>query len=137
MPRTIAVVLNPDFGASLGALAFRLPVWIVDTGANRVAAEDAWRSAEEWPHISVTMFRTSIHPTKGEWLRLFEQIELHHGPSAQRVPYETLEVIGTELTPAARAALAEAGLVVVELKSDGFRVVRVRGQTDRSGLTSS
>ena len=126
MPRTIAVVLNPDFGASLGPLAFRLPVWIIDTAENRTAAEEAWRSAEEWPHISVTVFRATVHPAKDEWLRLFEQIDLHHGSYSQRVPYEVIEVIGAELTPAARAAVAEAALAVAELRDDGFRLTKTR-----------
>jgi hypothetical protein len=112
----VAVVLDPNYATSLGTLAFRTPVWIVDTPPNRGAAEDAWRSTVEWPHITVTLFRDpGPHPTKDDWRTLLEQIALHERA------LDAVEVIGSAVTLPSRAALAEAGFTRFDETRDGFR----------------
>ncbi|HJW93350.1 MAG TPA: hypothetical protein VJ901_07010 [Thermoanaerobaculia bacterium] len=114
----VALVLVPDFSASLKKLAFRMPVWIVETPANRIAAQDAWHMAEEWPQIDVTVFNGT--PSKREeWIDQIEMLDLH-----KRIT--TLEVIGSEMTLPARAALAELGFDRFETTNDGFRAKRPR-----------
>lgn len=114
MARGVAVVFVADYSASLEALAFRTPVWLVDTPPNRNAAEDAWRSAVEWPHISVTLFRE-----QDDWRTLADQIHLR-----ERAP-ETLEVIGRALTDSTREILVEAGFTRFDETEKGFRARRV------------
>lgn len=111
MRRSIAVVFTPDFADSLERVAFHTPVWLVDTPANRNAAEDAWRRAVEWPHISVTLFR------EDDWRVLLDQIAL-------RERFDVVEAIGAPLTPATREALDAAGFVRVEETATGFRARR-------------
>ena len=101
-----------DFSSQLEKLAFHTPVWMVDTPANRTAAEAAWLQAVEWPHISVTLFRPL------DWQPLLDQIALHHDR------FDVIEAIGTELTPLVREALEHAGFVRIEPTVHGFRARR-------------
>ncbi|HYK04230.1 MAG TPA: hypothetical protein VE974_20935 [Thermoanaerobaculia bacterium] len=114
MPRSVAIVFEQDYAASLGKLAFRTPVWLVDTPANRSAAEEAWRDAVEWPHISVTLFRA-----QDDWKTLLEQVELRERN------IETLEVIGSAMDTATHATLVEAGFTRFDESPSGFRAKRV------------
>jgi hypothetical protein len=113
VPRNVAVVFIEDFSDRLEKLAFRTPVWLVDTPPNRASAEDAWRAAVEWPHITVTLFRSS-----DDWPTLLGQIEL-------RDRIESLEVIGASLTRATQAALISAGFTKFDETNDGFRAKRL------------
>ncbi len=119
MARSIAVVFEPDFSDRLGQLAFRSPVWIIDTPDNRAAAEEAWQSTVEWPHITVTLFRgPETEATEEDWRALLGQVEMHERS------LEAIEVIGAPLTLVARAALAESGLARFEETTNGFRAKR-------------
>jgi hypothetical protein len=120
MARVISVVLDREFGDALEPLAFRNPVWIIESEANTAASEAAWHRATEWPQISVTVFRDEPR-TKDDWAYLIDQLELHHGPFSQRSRYDTLQVIGRLLTADIRAAMHEAGFDRVEETRDGFR----------------
>ena len=112
MSRSIAVVFAEDFSSQLEKLAFHTPVWMVETPANRAAAEEAWLQAVEWPHISVTLFRPL------EWDALLDQIAMHH----ER--FDVVEAIGTELTPQVQAVLESAGFVRIVETAAGFRARR-------------
>ena len=112
MPRSVAVVFAEDFSSQLEKLAFHTPVWMVDTPANRTAAEQAWLQAVEWPHISVTLFRPS------EWSALLDQIAMRH----ER--FDVVEAIGTELTRGVREVLEGAGFVRIVETGTGFRARR-------------
>lgn len=120
MPRNVAVVFEPDYSAQLERLAFRTPVWLVDTPANRAAAEEAWRAAVEWPHITVTLFRPpDEQPAREDWQALIDQIEFKEGS------VESLEAIGTPFTLMARAVLIGAGFTRFDETATGFRAKRV------------
>lgn len=110
--RLVSVVFHDDYSEKLENLAFRTPVWIVDTPANRAAAEGAWHAAVEWPHIAVTLFRFD------DWPSLIQQI------SFQVRAVDTLDAIGTTLTLQARAALGDAGFARIDESADGFRARR-------------
>lgn len=112
----VALVLVPDFRESLKKLAFRMPVWIVETPENRLAAQEAWHMAEEWPQIDVTIFN-SVPADREEWVGKIEMIDMH-------VEITTLEVIGSDMTLPARAALTELGFDRFESTKDGFRAKR-------------
>jgi hypothetical protein len=116
----IALVLATDFRDRLQKLAFRMPVWIVETPQNRAAAQEVWRMAEEWPQIDVTVFNNAP-VRREEWLEQLRIIDLHARVS-------TLEVIGGEMTLPARAALAELGFAKFEETADGFRARRLTAQ---------
>lgn len=119
MPRSVAIVFSPDYGAELERLAFRTPVWLVDTPENHLAADEASRAALEWPHITVTLFRPPAgRPSREDWLRLIEQIGL------LEKTLDSFEVIGAELSPAARAAFGEAGFGRFDESGGGFKARR-------------
>lgn len=117
MARNVAIVLERDYSAALEKLAFHTPVWMVDTPENRASAEEAWRTAVEWPHISVTLFRDIENRTKDEWRTLLDQITLQER-------FDTIEVIGADLTLPARSALLDVGLTRFEETQKGFRAKR-------------
>jgi hypothetical protein len=106
MSRRVAIVFDADFGDRLATLAMRMPVWIVESGANRPAVSDAMNRATEWPHISVTVFR----PTD-DLKHLLSQIG-----HPQRV-----DVIGLQLSDEAHAAIRAAGFTKVVETNEGFR----------------
>ena len=106
------MVFAEDFSSQLEKLAFHTPVWMVDTRANRAAAEEAWLQAVEWPHISVTLFRPL------DWQPLLEQIAMHHDR------FDVVEAIGTPLTPQVREVLETAGFVRIVETPGGFRARR-------------
>jgi hypothetical protein len=122
MPRSVAIIFDSDFSDRLGKVAFRTPVWIVDTPANRAAAEEAWHATVDWPHITVTLFRPSEEQAKEDWRALLDQVKLHERA------VDVIEVIGAPLTLTARAVLAESGLARFEETSDGFRAKREKSQ---------
>lgn len=111
MSRSVAVVFTEDFSSQLEKLSFHTPVWMVDTRANRAAAEAAWMQAVEWPHISVTLFRPL------DWATLLDQIGMQQ-------KFDVVEAIGAELMPAVREALEHAGFVRIEQTAAGFRARR-------------
>ena len=105
----MSVVFHDDYSEKLEKLAFRTPVWIVDTTANRTAAEGVWHAAVEWPHLSVTLFRFD------DWPSLLTQI------SFQVRAVDAIDAIGTTLTLPARAALGDAGFARIDETAEGFR----------------
>jgi len=106
MSRRVAIVFDAEFGDRLSTLAMRMPVWIVESAANRPAVSEAWNRATEWPHISVTVFRAT-----DDLKHLLSQIG-----HPQRV-----DVIGLPLSDDAREALRAAGFTKEIETSEGFR----------------
>jgi hypothetical protein len=106
MSRRVAIIFDREFGDRLGELAMRMPVWIVESNANRSAVADVWNRASEWPHISVTVFRPP-----GDLRLLLTQIG-----QPQRV-----DVIGMRLKDEVREILTDAGFATIVETSDGFR----------------
>jgi hypothetical protein len=68
----------------------------------------------EWPHITVTLFRSS-----DDWKALLEQITL------KEKTIDHVEGIGMTLTDTVRAALSHFGLDRVEETTQGFRARRI------------
>ncbi|HEX2832341.1 MAG TPA: hypothetical protein VHW00_04960 [Thermoanaerobaculia bacterium] len=106
----LVIVLDEDYSSQLEKLAFSHPVWLVDTPANRTAAEQAWHAAIEWPHITVTLFR------RQDWDTLLEQIAFQ-----EKRPVEAMEIIGEPLSDPARNAFLDAGYERFDETDRGFR----------------
>ena len=116
MAANVAIVFARDYSQKLEKLAFHTPVWLADTPANHEAAERAWHSAIEWPHISVTLFRPPPGvPSRDDWRTLLAEISIRERNA------DALEVVGAELTPVARATLTGAGFTRFEETASGFK----------------
>jgi hypothetical protein len=94
---TVAIVVDPDFGDRLLALASQMPVWIADTPANHTCAESLW-SSDAQKQTNVTTFRVTGGDA-ADWCRMIlAQIDLHHGEHSQSPPYRSIEVFGAAAT---------------------------------------
>ncbi len=124
--RSVALVVDPEYGQRLEALAVEMPVWVADTPTNRVAAEALWRRASaSISHTSpgaITTFKVDANDSPPLWaLSVLGEIDLHHGENSQTPAYNVLEVIGSEVTRDLRDALAEYGLTELQPRVGRFR----------------
>ena len=119
----VAVVLEVAFGDRLGDLAARMPVWIVDSPANRAAAEALRRAFPGRSHRDgVTTFRVNPSDSPEKWLEdILPTIDLHHGEYSPSPRWTAVEAVGARLVPSLRRALTEFGLTVFEEDARGFR----------------
>ena len=133
--RTIAIVLDPDFGTRVATLAERAAVWIIDSDANRPAIESLW-NARRTRHAAydVTVFRAipglSIENHLDGVLRSIETdagIDVDDDEDEERPPLEWVEVYGTEPSESIESVLRARGFGGSAPVTDGFRA-RVRRQ---------
>jgi len=122
-PQKVGIIVDPEFGERLHALAARMPLWVADTPANRAAAEANRRThPAAFDGMGVTTIRIDPEEEPAEWAAEVLSLVLeHHGEYAQDPPVSVLEFIGTEPTPALRELLAEYGFSVVQPIAAGFR----------------
>ena len=125
---TVAIVLDPDYGAQLHALAARNPVWIVDAPGNRAAIESEWtRRRHDGAERELSVFRMIEGLSPSEHIAaLLRTIDRAHGPGVQDPPFTTLVVIGASADAVAIAAISAAGGGSAVETSDGFSVRFVR-----------
>jgi hypothetical protein len=126
MAYTVAIVVTPNIGADLPALADRLQVWLAATPSNRAAA-DAYRQSHPnySPEQGVTTFRiASTDLPDAQVLQVLDDVELHHGAHSHIPPWDGLEIYGAEPSTQLRAALAEFGVNTIEPIKGGFRCNR-------------
>ncbi|MGH9872858.1 MAG: hypothetical protein ACRD9S_10380 [Pyrinomonadaceae bacterium] len=114
-PYTVTIVVDPEFGDRLYAVAKETPVWIVDTPVNRAAAEVVRAQNSEQCHQSgVTTFQMERNSTPEEWCaNILGAVDLHHGEYSHDPPYAVVEVIGAPLTVRLRQAFGEYQLNVL------------------------
>jgi len=123
---SVAMVLDTEFADRLLALASRMPVWIVDTPANRSAAQRFWDSNQSRTDLDgVTTFKVDPAQTPETWLsNVLGDVDLHHGQYSHNPPYSAVEVFGATLTPEVREAFAEFGLIDFVQRPGGFVAAR-------------
>ncbi|HWW83709.1 MAG TPA: hypothetical protein VNZ26_08920 [Vicinamibacterales bacterium] len=120
---TVGIVVDAAFGDRLLDLALRMPVWIVDTPANRASAETYWRTNPGRSHTEgVTTFKCELSCAPEEWCAgVLSDIDLHHGQYSHVPPYSVVEVFGSSLTEKLRTAFNGYGFAVFSEHPDGFR----------------
>ena len=123
MARRVALVLDRTYGEKLAKLALTSEVWVVESETNKAAAGELWHAAEQWPHISVTIFRAPETLSEETWKLVLDQVRLQR-PGTRRPHAETIDVIGSEATKEARRALAGFGFETISLTVEGFRASR-------------
>jgi hypothetical protein len=118
----------PDFGAQLRALSERFHVWIVDTPANRRAAEAVWASGPSDRTHGVTTFKKSeTESIESSLACLLPVIDDHHGLRAEWATDVVLEVRGATVTATVQAALDALGPFDIREDAAGFLAMRPCG----------
>jgi hypothetical protein len=123
-PYKVIVVVDPDFGERLADLPRGVPVWIVDTAANRSVANRLWKERPGESHLTgITTFRGG-RTAEADLVDELSIIDLHHGTYSADPPYSELEVYGAAETSDIRSALGKIGFEVTERTDTGFRATR-------------
>ena len=76
----VVIVMNSDVGTQLASLAERFHVWVVDTAANRRAAEAIWAVGPgDRTHGVTTFERYEGESVESSVVNLLRVIDEHHG----------------------------------------------------------
>jgi hypothetical protein len=126
VPYKVYVVVDREFGEKLAQLERRVPVWIVDSPTNKPVVQRFWNERPNESHLTgITTFHNIDALSPGDMLqRQLDTIELHHGPYSANPAYSVIEVLGTQLTAAAKNGLAEYGFDEFHITSTGFVAIR-------------
>ncbi len=126
LPRTVAIVLDPDFSSRLATLAARAAVWIVDSPGNRPAIESLWTARRtRGAEYDVTVFRTIPGLSPEEHVDgVVRSVEKQAGPDERDATVRAIEVYGGDMTAAMRSAFHARGFTTLEPLDDGFRAQR-------------
>ena len=122
----VIVVVDREYGERLPELTISGPVWIVDSPANRSAAQKIWSELPNQNHLDgVTVFKSSEdRSAEDSLLDQLDTIDLHHGTYSADPPYTVLESVGVPESERIRKELARFGFNEIHAKSTGFRAVR-------------
>ena len=113
----VSLVVDKDYGHRLQSL-INGPVWIIDSPANRIAAE-ACRQKEG----DVTTFKSlDGDSADAACLKILGTVDLHHGEHSGG--YSAVEVVGTPLSKKLRSAIEELGFSKFESTAEGLRASR-------------
>lgn len=123
---SVTVILDRTYGDGLLALPVGTAVWMVDTPANRAAAQRVWARRTSGSHlVGITTFKTREGASSEEMLLgELDTIELHHGRYSAEPPYAVLEVIGAAVTEQIKSAMSALGFTEFKGTALGFRAVR-------------
>ncbi|HLJ85720.1 MAG TPA: hypothetical protein VKZ53_02800 [Candidatus Angelobacter sp.] len=125
------VVVDRQYGEHLTELAQTGPVWIVDSPANRAAAQQLWAANPNRGHLDcITMFELGKNSSSEDILiNELNTIDLHHGAYSANPPYAVLEAIGAVISTRLKAELSQFGFDESQETSEGFprRAYRANG----------
>jgi hypothetical protein len=126
----VGLVVDSEWGERVRELAARMPVWVVDTPANR-AAVTALREEASDRYASVTTFRSTAAETPEQaCIRILPTLDTHHNELAQTPPYSAVEIVGAQPTDILREAFEAFQLTVFDMSEHGFVVRRASRQTE-------
>ena len=125
-PYKVIVVVDREFGERLAWLEKGVPIWVVDTAANKLVARRLWNDLPNGEVLKgITTFCASeTDSPERVFLGILYMVDLHHGPYSADPPYTVIEGIGTSLTEAIIAELKEYGFDSFEPLANGFRAIR-------------
>jgi hypothetical protein len=126
VPYKVYVIVDREFGERLAALERGVPVWIVNTPANKPAAQRLWNELPDRNHLTGITTFNDIESTSPAELFLAElgTMDLHHGSFSATPPYTILEVVGAHLTAKTQNALAAYGFNEFSENFTGFTAKR-------------
>ncbi|GAB3405518.1 hypothetical protein GCM10027318_15990 [Massilia agilis] len=125
--KSVALILDPEFGQRIESVAREMPVWVLSSRANDPAVERA-RSLLGEPDI------TSFYPPRAgdrtaTRAQVLYDIDEHHGCSSSSHPYEELLVFGAGPADFSPETMEELGLEPAGARKDAF-VLRKRNAAD-------
>ena len=122
----VVVVVDRGFGEKLESIPTGVPVWIVDSPANRAAAQKVWAAAPLANHLEgITIFKSPEDASPERSLMgQIDTIDLHHGIYSADPPYSVLDVIGVAITEQIKSALEQNGFTEIHPLEAGFRAYR-------------
>ncbi len=122
----VTLVLEPEYGGKLAALASISHVWVVDTPANRAAASEYWaQRLRQKGKSGITTFKFSEGASRLETcLGILATVDLHHGTYSSNPLYSELEVIGVPLSAKVKSAIRDLGFGRFERTAEGFHATR-------------
>ncbi|MBR8128120.1 hypothetical protein [Burkholderia ambifaria] len=127
-PHTIALIVDPEYGERIRAVAAGVRhAWVVTSDMNDATVEQIWRESRT-AHTARTsgdegrVTKFDRHgDDRGSWCeRILDAIDDHHGSHAHDQGYAALDVHGVELSAQLRAALVARGFAVFTPTNDGF-----------------
>ncbi len=133
-PYRVCIVVDPDFGERLASLPLGVPVWIVDTPANKPVAQRLWKECPQHDHLTgITTFDFCADASREDNLiDELETIDLHHGSYSTDPPYTQIEGFGTPLSDKIKARLADYGFDDFSPTPTGFLAIRKVPPSDTS-----
>jgi hypothetical protein len=124
----IVVVLDEEYGHRLGAIAARVPVWVIDSATNRRAAvplqERRAGGVGGGHEVVLCSFPGEVSAEERLLEMVGSVIDVDDDAAAGEFPYSILTVVGMKRTDAAAAALREYGLTSITRTADGFVATR-------------
>ena len=115
----VTLVYDRNFGERLPSIASVSHVWIVDTPANRIFAEDYWRRRSD-DDLTGTITTFKVPEGTTDCPDILDTIDLHHGVLSSNPPYAVFEVIGLPLSPQLKSRIRKLGFTLFEPTADGF-----------------
>jgi hypothetical protein len=118
MAKTVALILDPNFGDRILSLAQQMPVWIVASPVNDRAVA-ALRSKFEDERLT-TLLRLPNERSDDTLARALIAIDEHHGGEGQTDSYEVVEAYGAKELPSHELS-SELGFRSLVATDYGFR----------------
>jgi len=115
----VGLVLAPEFGERVSALAQQMPVWVISSAVNDHAIDVA-RAAVTGGRVTKLLARDGESPDN-LLRRAIYAIDEHHDGESGGTPYRCLLVYGAVCIPSDEL-LADFGFASVTAMDDGFRV---------------
>jgi hypothetical protein len=126
LPYKVYVVVDRQFGERLTELERGIPVWIVDTPANKSVAQRLWSECPGGSHLTgiTTFVDLKTSSPEDMFLGMVDTIDLHHGSYSTVSPYTVVEVLGTSLTARVEQELSLYGFDEFRANPEGFSASR-------------
>jgi hypothetical protein len=120
----IEVIVDPDFGGDIAALASVRPVWIVDSPRNRPRIDAAWGGAPQRVLFEVSRCHYEEADQRvGNLLDIVGCLDDHH-------PHHNIVVHGLDAADV-RAQMEAEGFQISEVTPDGFVAMQDASIRDR------
>jgi hypothetical protein len=125
-PYRVRVIVDPNFGERLAALAPDESVWIIQSPVNTPVAERIWKEQPNNNHLTgITTFVAQGGTAEDEFLRILDTVDEHHGPYSSEPPYSLLEVTGCAPSQRVIEVLSDLGFTVSTSTSEGFNASKL------------